>query len=271
MFKEVLNNVLFQAGVFIVFVYVIGFVISLINRTFYKLTGSGRAVCLATGLIGTPIHELSHAVMCLLFFHKIEEIRLYQIDDSNGVLGYVNHSYNRKNLYQVLGNYFIGVAPIMVGAVVLYFLIKLLIPSAFDEINAEISVLVAFQKDGIDGNIISYLFSVCSVALTSIFTTDFSYKTIIFLVVCLCIALHMNLSSADLKGSFGSIPLFIVLLFVVNFALSVISNLLKINTYSVFLGYVSTISCYLITILTLSLIFSILLLVLGLIVRVFKR
>ncbi len=271
MYTEVLNNVLFQVGVFIVFIYVLGFVISLINKAFYRLTGSGRAVCLATGLIGTPIHELSHAVTCLLFFHKIEDIKLYQIDDSNGVLGYVSHSYNRKNLYQVLGNYFIGVAPIMVGGVVLYFMIKLLIPGAFEDINNEVGKLVALHKDGIDSSIISHLFSVCLLAIKSIFTVDFGFKTVIFLIICLCIALHMNLSGADLKGSYGSIPLFVILLFIINSVIWGISLLLKSKIYTVFLSYVSTISAYLITILTLSLIFSVILLVIGIIIKIIKR
>ena len=57
-----------------------------------------------------------------------EEIRLFQPDLETGVLGYVNHSYNKRNMYKVLGNYFIGVAPIVAcfwfqGCFVLYYLL----------------------------------------------------------------------------------------------------------------------------------------------------
>ena len=226
------------------------------------------AVCLATGFIGTPIHELSHASMCLLFGHKIEDMKLFQTDDENGVLGYVSHSYNKKNIYHVIGNYFIGVAPIFMGAVVLYFLMKALLPMAFLEVSASIETLVTFQEDGITTEIFGYLLDICINALVSIFTVDFSYKTIIFLVLCLCIALHMNLSGADIKGSLGAIPIIVLLLFGVNCALYYISY----DLYLGYLGGVSFIGSYLLSLLALSLVFSFILLVIGLIFKIiFKR
>ena len=105
------TNILLQILVFIVGVYVIGYVISLVNRFFYRLVGNSCGVCYATGVIGTPIHELGHAAMCLVFLHKIVDIKLFQIGDQDGTLGYVSHTYNRKNIWCVIGNYFIGVAP----------------------------------------------------------------------------------------------------------------------------------------------------------------
>ncbi len=265
--EEIIYNVIFQIFLFILLIYIIGYVISLINRTFYKYTGGGMAVCLATGFIGTPIHELSHASMCLLFGHKIEDMKLFQTDDANGVLGYVSHSYNRKNPYHIIGNYFIGVAPIFMGAVVLYFLMKALIPMAFEEINASIEALVAVQENGITTDIIGMLFDVCVGAFVSMFTVDFSYKTVIFLVICLCIALHMNLSGADIKGSLGAIPIIIILLFAVNTALYYISY----DLYLGYLGGVSFIGSYLLSLLALSLVFSFIILVIGLIFKIIFR
>ena len=245
-----------------------GFIISLINRYFYKVTGYSKLENYGTGLIGTPIHELSHASMCLLFGHKIEDMKLFQTDDANGVLGYVSHSYNKKNIYHVIGNYFIGVAPIFMGAVTLYFLMKALIPMAFVEINASVQEVVALQSSGITTDIIGYLFDVCVGALISMFTVDFSYKTVIFLVLCLCIALHMNLSGADIKGSLGAIPIIVILLFAVNTALYYISY----NLYLGFLTGISFVGSYLLSLLALSLVFSFIILVIGFIFKIiFKR
>ena len=41
----------------------------------------------------------------VLFGHKIEDVKLLPIKNENGVFGYVSHSYNPANLYQVIGNF----------------------------------------------------------------------------------------------------------------------------------------------------------------------
>ena len=39
-----------------------------------------------TGWLGTPIHELSHAIMCLAFRHRIDEMALFEPDEDAGRL-----------------------------------------------------------------------------------------------------------------------------------------------------------------------------------------
>ena len=267
MAKEIFNNVLFQVVMFIVFIYAFGYVISLINKLFYKVTGNGLAVCVATGLIGTPIHELSHAIMCLLFGHRIEEMRLFSPDYRTGVLGYVSHTYNRRNLYQVIGNYFIGVAPIVVGSCFLYLMLYLLIPTSFETLVASMSGLATLQIET-DGNMFLFGYNVFITAIETIFTFEvFDFKVVAFFIICLCIALHMNLSSADIKGSLGAIPLIIVLLIIVNVIMYFVGG----SAYTGFLEGVSVASAYLIAVLSLSLVFAGVILVLGLIIRLFKK
>ncbi|MCS9984829.1 hypothetical protein EFL35_07700 [Weissella paramesenteroides] len=66
--------------------------------------------------LGIMVHELSHAGMALLFGHKINRLVLltnpFQLDQENR-LGYVAYSWQPKNKYQQLGNFFIGLAPII--------------------------------------------------------------------------------------------------------------------------------------------------------------
>lgn len=264
---DVFSCIVFQVVMFIGLIYAFGFIISLINRTFYKWTGGGRGVCLATGVIGTPIHELSHAAMCLVFFHRIEEIKLFQVNDENGVLGYVNHSYKKRNFYQVIGNYFIGVAPIMVGALVLYLLFNALLPNSAMAFQKDLNAFIALQGGEFSDKTIGYLIGIAQGFLTAVFTVDFGLTSIIFLIVCLCIALHMNLSGADIKGSLGALPLLIILIVAVNYVLSFIS----LSTYTAFFEGVTVISCYLVAMLFLSLIFSLMLLAIGAVVALLRK
>ena len=40
----------------------------------------------------------------------------------DGTLGYVEHAYNRRSLYQSVGNFFIGTGPIWFGSALVYLL-----------------------------------------------------------------------------------------------------------------------------------------------------
>ena len=77
-FISFLLQVAFTVGI----IFLFGWLIALCNKVFYSNFGRyGHIVCYITGFIGTPIHELSHALFCLIFGHKILEIKLFQISD----------------------------------------------------------------------------------------------------------------------------------------------------------------------------------------------
>ena len=71
----------------------------------------------ALGVAFIPLHELSHALACLLFRHKITGIRLVSFD--GGLGGYVNHTWNTKSLYQRFGLFFIAIAPLLTAIAML--------------------------------------------------------------------------------------------------------------------------------------------------------
>ncbi|MBU7446717.1 MULTISPECIES: hypothetical protein [Lactiplantibacillus] len=97
---------------------------------------NSQVYCVFLGII---IHELSHLIVALIFRHGIHSVRLlklprlHQVDDSDEAmaLGYVNHTWNRHSLYQVIGNLFIGVAPIFGCTAALLGLDRLLAPGLF--------------------------------------------------------------------------------------------------------------------------------------------
>ena len=94
------------------------------------------------GFLGIIIHELSHLILALIFRHGIQSIRLLKLphlhpNNASGddlALGYVNHTWNRHSLYQVIGNLFIGVAPIFGCTAALLGLDWLLAPGLFQAI-----------------------------------------------------------------------------------------------------------------------------------------
>ena len=139
-FIAFLLQIAFSIGV----IFLLGWLIALCNKVFYSNFGRfGNIVCYITGFVGAPIHELSHALFCLIFFHRIREIKLFQISD-DGTMGYVIHSYNRRNMYQRIGNFFIGVAPILVMSGLLFLLAWGLLPEFISDIGGFITMICYF-------------------------------------------------------------------------------------------------------------------------------
>jgi hypothetical protein len=87
-------------------------------RSALRLLGP-RGFLLAFGWLGTAVHELSHALFCLLFGHKIAELKLFDPGAKSGSLGFVRHAYDQRNPYHQLGNLFIAIGPVLVGAAAL--------------------------------------------------------------------------------------------------------------------------------------------------------
>lgn len=77
----------------------------------------------STGLIGTPVHELAHAIGCLLFGLRITGMRLFSLSTHEGPMGYVSFSYNPHRLRHQIGCLIQGIAPLLAsGFLITYFL-----------------------------------------------------------------------------------------------------------------------------------------------------
>ncbi|WP_166255898.1 hypothetical protein [Marinobacter salicampi] len=75
-----------------------------------------RRIELSTGLVGVPIHELSHAIVARLFGMKVIELALYRPDPQSRTLGYVNYSYQQGHAWHSIGRFFVGIAPLIGGS-----------------------------------------------------------------------------------------------------------------------------------------------------------
>ncbi|MDZ4957447.1 hypothetical protein GNF51_17080, partial [Clostridium perfringens] len=68
------------------FGFLIGYIQGKTNINLLKTFGKKGII--ATNFIGTTIHELSHYIMCIIFLHKVDKVKLFsfKLNDS-GVLG----------------------------------------------------------------------------------------------------------------------------------------------------------------------------------------
>jgi len=201
----------YLTGAIILVGLLLGFLENSASRNFQRSFG-GNSV-MVTGFIGTPIHELSHAMLALLFGHKVTDIKLLQRPDENGVMGYVMHSYNKNSIYQQIGNFFIGVAPIFGGVLVIIGLMRLLIPHAFESFFKILVESVNFDTFN------TVTLEVIGGAYLGLLKLIFSLENFqnlyfyLFLFAAICISSHMSLSPADIKGAFkGLVTIFLVLL-----------------------------------------------------------
>lgn len=252
-----LLQIAFTVGLIVLF----GFIIALCNKRFYANFGNyGRAVCYITGAIGTPLHECAHALFCVIFGHKVTEIKLFQINSSDGTLGYVNHSYNPKNIYHKIGNFFIGVAPIIVISAVLYLLAWWLLPGFVAEISGSFKISDFVSSIG---NVFTSLLGV----LQSFFLCALTWQWWVFLIVGVFLALHMTLSKADIKGALSGVLFLLITVLVVDVILGLVSG----NLLTAFTQEVLGIASYLLCILVLALIISIIAVIVSFAFRAVKR
>lgn len=76
-----------------------------------------KGAYMTLGVVGIPLHELSHAIAAVLFRHRIGRIQWVGFGP-HGLSGYVEHSWNSRSIYQRVGLFWIGVAPLLTAMVV---------------------------------------------------------------------------------------------------------------------------------------------------------
>ncbi|SFC23418.1 metalloprotease family protein [Clostridium uliginosum] len=211
---KTLVDTLYITGMIILVGFILGFLRNRSIENFQK-SFAWKAVAI-TAIIGVPIHEISHAIFCVLFGHKINKIVLIQKRDENGVLGYVNHGYNPNSIYQQIGNFFIGIAPIFGGISVIIALMYTIIPKTYIEFitismnNLHITKINDVALMGIlDSyiNLIKIIFSIKNFA---------NPYFILFLFLAICISSHISLSSADIKGASKGLFIIFLIILVLN-------------------------------------------------------
>lgn len=198
--KTILIGFLTQILLTVGSVVAAGFFIHICKRLFINACGRfAPQIVNYSGIIGTPVHELSHAAMCIVFRHKIKKIKLFGIDKRKGTLGYVQHSFNPRNLWQRIGNFFIGIAPVVSGSFVILLLMLLFLPNVFSQVTSVLSTTAG-------GSLSIDTFRQIGFAVPAVFKLIFAPENLenrrlwIFALLAVTIAIHMELSTADIKG-----------------------------------------------------------------------
>jgi len=86
-----------------------------------------RSAWVAVGCVATALHEGGHAAFALLFRHEVTRVKWFDFEARDGSLGRVDHRYDPTSAYQRVGRFFIGLGPVVVGALVLWIAARLLL------------------------------------------------------------------------------------------------------------------------------------------------
>lgn len=221
--KDLLLATLGQIASLFLGVLAFGLVINFISQLTFKSLGNslGPKGTYLVAWLGTPIHELGHALFCLIFLHNIEEIRFFKPDQPTGTLGYVYHTWNPKNPWQVLGNFFIGIGPMVLGCGVLFGLFYFLIPNSGNAWNNIIANVSSLEK----GSAIGAYLSVFRDSSLSIIKLIFTWSNLaqwqfwVFIYLSICVASNVRLSPADIKGSLSGLGCIIMPFLILNLIL----------------------------------------------------
>jgi hypothetical protein len=189
-----------------------------------------------TAFIGVPVHEIAHAIACLVFGHKINKIKLLQFNGTP-TLGYVEHSYSKRNIYHRIGNLFIGLAPLYIGLFACILFTNLLYSGGdFASFNKSIynELLDLTRFSDMIGLFINSLFS--SVDLHVLLFKENNINYFLWLFVISSVITHAIPSASDFEGvKDGGIFLIILLsLMLFIFGVSTITSLLLPVVFSLF-------------------------------------
>ena len=257
-------------GVFIVF----GILLNLIEAKNNELIQSSLGIkfIVFTGFIGTIVHELSHMLMAFIFNHKIVKVELFRPFKykENGVLGYVKHTYNPSSLYQQIGNFFIGIAPMIFGTLFIWILLILFSNDTYKVLtnNIHIDLYIKYLESTDYLKVFSLLINDTLLILKSMFSLKYlaDFKHLIMLFFIYSISTHMSLSLADLKGSFKGFIVCFIIVFIVTLFINLLNQANLFNNILIF-----KFNVYVFLFLTVGLIFSLLTLFVSFLINIIKN
>ncbi|MGM0626499.1 MAG: hypothetical protein ACQES0_11500, partial [Bacteroidota bacterium] len=188
-----------------------------VERQSVKLMGV-RGYLIAFGWLGTAVHEIGHAIFCLLFGHKITGMKLFSPDKHSGSMGYVNHSYNPKNLYHQIGNFFIGIGPVILGSALLYAMVWILTGTKITQMT-QITFVPENMESLSDMFIVFHHMWNDLTDLLPLLLDAMSrqwWKTLIVLYILFASGSALALSKSDISGAASGLKYIFVLLLIFN-------------------------------------------------------
>ena len=196
-------------GCFVLLAALLQIVTTLLRTRWFELLGERSWTLLA--MPGTIVHETGHALFCLLFRHKIEEMKLFA-PMPDGTLGYVRHTWEKRSLYQRAGNFFIGTGPVIFGTAVIIVVTAWLLP----EVRRELELPSCHTL----GDLAAGALSLTCRMIRELFRPELwtKYRSYIWIVLTLLIGSHITLSKSDLENAGSGALLLPLLLFLLDLA-----------------------------------------------------
>ena len=187
----------------------------------YKVLGR-KVYLYVFGWLGTSVHELGHAIFALIFAHKISEIKLFT-PNSGKSLGQVKHSYTKGNPYQTIGNFFIGIGPVLIGAFLLFAFTWYLFGVNIFHVAEKNSVIINFELFKSLGSLKNTAVNIgtgvweCFIYIIAGPKTNW-WKLLLFFYFFYAVGSSISLSLSDIKGAFRGFIYFVILLLLFNIA-----------------------------------------------------
>lgn len=169
-------------------------VLYLVNETTYVLLGGQYRKCvLLTGCIGTPLHEMSHAVFARLFGMNVNKVVFYQPDPASKTLGYVDFTFNPHRAWHRIGLVIVGIAPLIGGLAVIQGVV-----SWADFPRLAVQDLTYNKTLFAEGAIPNYYMSIADYASSN-------WWTLLVSICTVSVVTHSTPSAADLRNFLGGI------------------------------------------------------------------
>lgn len=218
--KDLILATLAQMASLFAGIFMFGLLIQLVSqftfRSLEKAFGSKGTYLVAW--LGTPVHELGHVIFCLIFLHRIADVGFFKPDPVTGTLGYVYHKWDKRNPWHILGNFFIGIGPVILGCAILFALFYFLIPGGSGVWDTILAGVGGADGGGIGGYLAAFRDS--SLAMVKLIFTASNlgaWRFWVFLYLSICISSNIRLSLADVKGSLSGLGCVVLPFFLVNF------------------------------------------------------
>lgn len=218
--SSTLIQIVIVLGPGLVLAFIMNYEAGFVERRALLIMGRGWYLGLF-GWLGTIVHEFGHAIFCVIFRHKITDLKLFDPDPETGSLGYVIHSYNPASIYQLVGNFFIGIGPILLGTAIIYLLSYLLLglnpfnladnyKIASSHLNSRDSFMQLFQNlSSSSGSLLIEVFSWHNLSRWQLYA---------FIYLVFAIGSSITLSQPDIKGTLKGFSMILVLILIFNLA-----------------------------------------------------
>lgn len=182
---------------------ILGFLIHKLSCTIRAHAASIFPLCVYDYLFlvpGVALHEIAHLSFAVLFGDKIGKVVLFQCKPGNPYEGYIV-SFSNKSYIRRIGGFFIGVAPIIVGAVAIYALSRILLgPGVFAGVTFTLEAEESLNLLTVFGRLYESVVATTMTVFGRLITLRGvpGWQVWLFLYLAYSVANAMNLSPPDL-------------------------------------------------------------------------